>query len=382
MSEMSDKPDEQQADVESDSSALTDAEIAELHQDVMREFDERPPIQCLITYNWRGNQQLADKVLGLIQIHAIFMRRRHPWMTFDSLDSMVFHHDYAQALAEVSERVGRQCKATSEPGGVGLAMVVHLKEKCIAVFDESIALGIAGEDEDHQAFCLDMVMHELCHVHDHGRKGTLLKHEFLQRKLKGLELHFFTAADAAWNEYFANKYSHSNKSSPDLHPKQLAEVVEEVSTSILEAIRAYRAHGRIDELLGFVEKKVNFLFQCIGYAAGRLHGMESSLKIVAPETHEALERAGLLEMWDAALDELQRLDGCKDNWSSFDEFQPLMNVVEMVMRHLGLHYRDTPQGICVDVPFTSETMPESPTLASFSSLLDAFRIGPEDGIKK
>src|SRR5690606_8504314 len=127
-------------------------------------------------------------------------RRQYPWMSFSTLDSIVFHHDYKQALRDISERAGRECQATEEASGVGVAMVVHLETTCVMVLDAGIASGIAqDEDKSRHDMCIDLEMHELCHVHDFGRKSTLLAHEFLKRKLEGLDSFTFTAAEAAWS---------------------------------------------------------------------------------------------------------------------------------------------------------------------------------------
>lgn len=333
---------------EADSAAL-DSAVA----DIMRELEENPPLKCPISYHWHGNEQLASTASTCIQVQAALMRRRHPWLTFEALDSVIFHHDYAQALLEVSERAGRPCEATSEDSGVGLAMVVHLEDKCVVVLQEGLALGLVAEnDEDTRDLCIDTVMHELCHVYDYGRKRKLLSHEFLKRKIIGLERHVFTAAEAAWSEYFANKYSNSALSSTDMHPKYLADVVPDVVQSVSDAIRAYRLHFGLDELLLLSERKVRFLFQCFGYAAGRLDANKTTLDVVAPESCDALRRAGLFDIWETTFCELAQLDSCRDSWTSFDVLKPIMNATDATFKKLGLFYTEVGEKMRVDVPLT------------------------------
>ncbi|KQY82314.1 hypothetical protein [Pelomonas sp. Root1444] len=334
------------------------------------EVESSSPLTCPISYSGPGDADTVNKAIALLKVYTVLLRRRHPWLTFDSLESIVFHSDYALALKEIGERTGRPCEATSEASGVGIAMVVNLEDKCIAVLDAGVALGIAdSSDQAKHDLCVDTALHELCHVYDYGRKRRLLSHEFLKRRVAPIEMHVFTAADATWSEYFANKYSNSSCSSPDMHPKYLAEVVPDVVSDVKEAIRAYRTHRQLDVLLSLCQQKVRFLFQCFGYAAGRLAANEAALEEVAPESVSALQAAGLWQRWLDAFAELRRLDGCRETWASFDELKPLMRIADDVFRDLGLNYREDAGVVHVDVPKTPDTMPSNPLAQLFGQML-------------
>lgn len=343
-------------------SASTDASQAEderLLEELYKELRERPAINCPISYSGSADEATLRDALLRFQLQAIFMRRQFPWLTLEALDSIVFNHDYAQALRDVNARVGHECQATSEPSGVGIAMVVHLGEKCVAVLDAGLVHGVLNDDApDRQAVCMDTAMHELCHLHDHGRKWRLIGQDLRTRPPSPSQQHVFTAADAAWSEYFANKYSHSSYSSPDVHPKLLAEVVPSVCSDIKAAIRAYRLHLRMVDLVALCKQKVLYLFQCFGYAAGRLCASGAALGEVAPESLTALRDAGLEDVWTAVVAELVRLDTLRDEWRSFDELNALMALADTAFRRFGVFYGElTPLGIRVEVPETPDTMP-------------------------
>jgi len=323
----------------------------------MHELETDPPLKCKFSFHWQGNDELANSVHLHVQVQALLMRRRHPWLNFESLESIVFHHNYPQALRDISDAAGRLCTATSESTGVGIAMTVHLKDKCAVVLDAGVAFGIIDTDGARRDLCIDTMMHELCHVHDYLRMRTILGHEFLVRKIEGLDHHIFPSAQAAWSEYFANRYSNSACSSPDMHPKYLAQVVPEVATAVREAILAYRTNAQLGELLLLCKQKVRFLFQSFGYAAGRLAANQTNLDKIAPESAAALQKAGLSDIWEATFSELDRLDDCRDKWDSFDEMKPLMKAVESTFIRFGLHYTEIDGRLHVDIPFTRETMP-------------------------
>jgi hypothetical protein len=188
----------------------------------------------------------------------------------------------------------------------------------------------------------------------------LLETEIQSPKVAPLYRHVFTAADAAWSEYFANKYSHTGYSSLDMHPKFLADVVPAVVKDVREAIIAYRTHSKIEEVLSQCRQKVHFLFQCFGYAAGRLSASGATLAEVAPDSVEALRAACLSDVWQGVYKELERLDAGRDSWTAWKVYEPLMAHGDAVFKLLGLRYHESGDGVGVDIPFTPETMPDTP----------------------
>lgn len=360
--------------VEADTSrAGVSEEDAKLAEEIFAELITAPSLKCPINFTGPGDEQTVHRAIAVLQLHALLLRRKHPWLNFDALDSIVFHSDYTLALREIGERAGRPCEATSEASGIGLAMVVHLADKCVTVMDAGIALGMVDDsDEARRDLCIDTALHELCHVYDYARKRRLLGHEFLKRRLQPIEVHVFPAAEAAWCEYFANKYSNSARSSPDMHPRYLADVVPVVVNDIRAAVRSYRTHHQLDRLLEVCEQKVGFLFQCFGYAAGRLAATGARLEEVAPDSASELKKAGFWDAWCNVYLGLERLDACREEWTSFDELKPLMAVVDTAFKTLGLYYSASGDARRVDIPFTPETMPNQLASLMAQSLTDRF----------
>ena len=229
-------------------------------------------------------------------------------------------------------------------------MVVPNGDQCIVVCDAGLAFHVVDDsDVARQNLCIDTVMHELCHVYDQGRRRRLLGHELPRIPLKPLQGHVFNAADSAYAEYFANRYSHSSCSSPDMHPKNLAEVVPLVARDIRAALEAFNAEPRVEELLAVCRAKVRFLFQCFGYAAGRLFALEATLADVAAGSVDVLRAAGIYETWLAVHAELDRLDECRESWSSFQELSRLMALADSVYRHFGVVTSEGPNGLRLDL---------------------------------
>jgi len=345
-------------------------EAAAVMNSISEELASNRPITAPITFNWLGDAVQAETAAEIVQVQAILLRRRHPWLSFDSLESILFHHDYPQALRDLSERLGRKCEATVDDSGSGFAMVVPVGSSSVAVFDARIAYGFF--EDSSRSMCLDILEHELCHVFDFARKNRLLESHPLQ--LEGLAARFFSVADSAWSEFFANRYSDSSHGSPTAHPELLAEIVPSLKREVREEIVAYRTHKDLNRLLAQVEAKVGFLFQCFGYAAGRLQAHGTTLPAVAPDSSAALEDAGLTEVWDGVTAELARLDSTRDSWTSLSELATLMDYVRLTMNSLGLNYSHQAEGVHVEVPFTSDTMPIlNPLGNALANLFVAFR---------
>lgn len=345
-------------------------ESTALMDSISEELASNRPITVPITFSWQGDAARAETAAEIIQVQAILLRRRHPWLSFDSLESISFHHDYPQALRDLSERLGRKYEATVDANGSGFAMVVPVGSSNVAIFDARIAYGLF--EDTASAMCLDILEHELCHVFDFARKSKLLESQPLQ--LEGLAARFFPLADSVWSEFFANRYSDSSHGSPTAHPELLAEIVPSLKREVREEIVAYRTHGDLNRLLAQVEAKVGFLFQCFGYAAGRLRANGTTLPAVAPDSSAALEDAGLTEVWDGVNAELARLDGIRDSWTSLSELATLMDYVKLAMKSLGLNYSLRAEGVHVEVPFTSDTMPSlNPLGDALANLFSGFR---------
>lgn len=325
-----------------------DADDAALLHEIYRELGERPPFTCPVTYSWSRGESEAQQVTNSLAVWLVVLRRQHPWLDFNRVEGIIFHHDYDQALRDLGERTGRPCEATKEASGTGVSMVVHLDSTCVVVAHESIAAGLLDDASDeHRATAVDLLLHEFCHVHDFAHRHALAISDSMKDVIAGARRYFFPAADAAWSEYFANKYSHTTMASRDDHPKMLADVVPEVSEQIRAATLAYRTTGKVDELAQLAATKVAYMFQCFGYAAGRLHALGESLNDVAPLSAAALRKAGIEDVWDTVCAELLRLDADRDSWASFAVYDRLMDAVDQTLQHLGLHFSTTPQGVHV-----------------------------------
>src|SRR5258707_376562 len=99
----------------------SDAELARAAQErvdkLMHDMKPNPAITCPISFNWQGNQQLADRASTRIRLFGLLMREEWPSISFTALRQIKFHHDYELALKEAVGTDRSAPTPTKEAGG-------------------------------------------------------------------------------------------------------------------------------------------------------------------------------------------------------------------------------------------------------------------------
>lgn len=322
---------------------------------LMRDLHEAPAIACPITFNWRGNQELANRVSLKIRIYGLMMREDWPSMSFGALKAITFHHDYGQALRDAVGAEGAAPAPTKEAGGFSVGMMVRVPEGVHLVMHESVALALASGVQEESDWGQHVVRHELCHVADFAFKRDLIAKYPDKCTYSGFESFMAPLAETLWDEFYANTYSSGPWSDPRAFLNLLRDAVPAIRAEIVDSILDYRNSEDLDALLAIAAPKVRFIAQCFGYAAGTLASLGVSLAQEAPEEHEMLERLGLLHAWDECVKALGELDRAHPNWESVLDLSKLFPGCVMLFAGFGLHYRPQGQGAYVDIPSTPET---------------------------
>ena len=362
---------EQQEHQTEEPSPEAQARVAQL----MEILQDNPAITCPITFNWQGNQELAENASLKIRLYGVFLRESQPSADFSSLKAITFHHDYELALKEASGRGDEGPQPTKEAGGFSVGMLVHTPDGAHLVMHEGVALALASEDQEQRDWAEHIVRHELCHVIDYGFKSELIRSKPDKATYKGFDSFMAPLAEALWDEFFANKYSHGPWSNPRTFLDLLKDVVPPAKADVTNAILEYRTKGELQSLLNFAKPKVKFVAQCFGYAAGTLAAMGTTMAQFAPDVLLVLEQQGLSQAWGECFEAVQALDARRPGWESVLELRALFPGCVTLYKSFGLHYSPRGEGAYVDVPMTRET---NPTLVAFNRLIDTFS-GP--GIK-
>lgn len=322
---------------------------------LMRDLEEAPAIACPITFNWRGNQELADVASIRIRLYGLMMREKWPSMSFDALKGIVFHHDYELALTEAARKDRTAPAPTKEAGGFSVGMMVRTDDGVQLVMHESVALALSGDDRQERDWAEHIVRHELCHVDDFAFKKALIAKHPERSTYSGFEVHMAPLAEALWDEFYANTYSTGPWSDRRTFLNLLRDVTPRIHAEIVDATLDYRNSADLEGLLALAAPKVKFIAQCFGYAAGTLAALGVTLEQEAPEEHAMLQRLGILEAWNQCFEALLLLDRARPNWESVLDLSKLFPGCIALFAGFGLHYRPHGEGAYVDIPQTPQT---------------------------
>jgi hypothetical protein len=143
-------------------------------------------------------------------------------------------------------------------------------------------------------------------------------------------------------------------------------VFEESFTGVLrraretsnEAIRSYRLHGDIARVLEEAGRPLCELLRLAAYLTGHLDGLGKTLDDL-PEARDLLARSRYEPFVYGTWQALRELWSRRGAWSSPAEFEPLYEIGRELLADGGLILQRLPgRGLYVDIPFSSETMPE------------------------
>jgi hypothetical protein len=309
---------------------------------------KHPAVVCPIRFQWTGTEEQSNQAATLVRVYAQLQLRAHPWLNFANLAEITFSDDYEQAVRDAagSERTVR---ATTEVGGVGMAMTLYSPDGASIVLHGGLARALAESDSKYHGHARSTVLHELCHVSDETFKDNLAEQGAQVHPSDRLYSFFCAAAETMWDEYFANKYSHGSWSDAQVEMSLLKGTLPPLRRRMAQAVLEFRAHQQIEPLRRFAEDRVRFVAQCFGYAVGRLDALGVTLEQHAPEVVSQLNELGLLDAWNSAFVALEKLDAERSEWKDIGRLRELLPCCLEIMRVFGLRYRPSETGARIDV---------------------------------
>lgn len=282
----------------------------------------------------------------------------------ERLDGITVAFDYDEALASLDRGFNATRPLTKSHSDkiLGVAMTpVVVRDgvvKAHMVFHAPFVLGLSEDGTENSRLALSLVAHECGHVADLKDRDQAFPDTIAGLVLQGMDFFLEDMAAPIWEEYAACRHS-------AIFAKPWTGFYEDGFTSTLEvardranaAIREYRLHGSIDQVLREACPPLSTPLRMAGYLLGHLDGLELGLDRV-PRV-KALFSDGfysefLQEIWTI----LRALWSNRGTWSSRAEFDPLKRVVHEMLAAAGLHLQPRPEGqFYVHIPYTPETMP-------------------------
>jgi hypothetical protein len=288
------------------------------------------------------------------------------YIDLQRLDGVTVGCDYDDALASVDRGIeGLRPLSRSDGDVVGIAMSPAVLRdgvvKVHLVFGAGYLNGLAAEDQsDDLKFAVSVVAHECAHVEvirlwDEAFPGTVLRTRYDDYE----SAIFGEIAEICWEEYAACRIAapFSFGKSGD-YAKGLVKVLDVAREKSNAAIRAYRDHGDIDQVVNEAGSPLCAPLKLASYLLGQLDGSGRDWSVEA-EARTSLETAGYATIVDRMHQHLRDLWEARGNWKSQAQFQPLRDIARSTFAAGGLHFEagSTATSGYVRIPYTAETMP-------------------------
>lgn len=311
--------------------------------------------------NEEGARKLGHAVLDAIRLFGRFM-------DLSTLDGVTVAIDYDQALAELDRGLPGlrplSRSNTAEMQGVAMSPAVMRDNqvKTHLVFNAQMVAGLAADiatDED-KAAAIGIIAHECAHVQVTAQKEAAIPEARFGTPIQGYERSvMFQIAEVCWDEYAVCRISAPfNRKQIGYHGESMIETVAVARGRANAAIKAYRSHADLDQLVDEAGPALAQPIKIGAYLLGGMDGEGIDWNDV-PEIRAAIVNAG----YDALIDELRTI--LRELWDSqgawdpsIDTFEPLVDFAHEMFAEGGLLFRTDNDGQCyIDVPFSPETMP-------------------------
>lgn len=284
------------------------------------------------------------------------------------LDGVTISHDYDKSLAELDRgyQTAHVLTATKDVA-IGVAMTPRVirngKVLSHMVLNAPYVLGILEEeDQETESFntALHLLAHESAHVEvtasfDNVFPDWLLKHQHTDT-LDNLRWQVILAC---WEEYMVCRICGNIGYDPlDGYAEIFVSVVEMTKTNCVDAIKSYRTHADVDEVICSVYGHLGNLLKYVSYFLGALHGIGREMSEF-PEVQSALNGSVYKDDLEFVSVVLKKLMEDYGNWPDMKSFEKLGDVVESMAEREGIFAQHLDDGqLYIDIPFKEETMPD------------------------
>ena len=313
--------------------------------------------------NEEGARELGHAVLDAIMLFGRFM-------DLSALDGVTVAIDYDQALSDLDRGLPGlrplTRSNTAEMQGVAMSPAVMRdgQVKTHLVFNAQMVAGLTADiaAEEDKAAAIGIIAHECAHVQVTAQKEAAIPEARFGTRIEGYERAvMFQIAEVCWDEYAACRISALfNRQQTRYHGESMIETVAIARDRANAAIKAYRIHADIDQLVGEAGPALAQPIKIGAYLLGGMDGEGFDWTDV-PDIRTAIVDAGYDDLIDELHSILRELWDSQGTWDpNLATFEPLIDFAHEVFADGGLIFHTEDDGRChIDVPFSPETMPDA-----------------------
>lgn len=254
------------------------------------------------------------------------------------------HERYADALAALSRDVGRTVAATNNAEGQGIGIVHHEADGEYFTISLGVLLSVFSPADEVRGFALNVLHHELCHIHDAATHRRNLPGFYpVPAGLKGWEQRLFPFAHDIWSEYFANRRAHrTSAGGVDIHRAPLEEavlrfpnVVRDCVTSLEDEDDVTTALDKAVPLFLEVCPPLESLCKHLGYVMGTRAALRDETGD-SPTLTFVSQQSWLQESWTALEKHLDQIYRTHGQWPGLEVYLPVVNEVRSMLARAGM----------------------------------------------
>lgn len=208
-----------------------------------------------------------------------FVRELSRYLDLSALDGVTVAGDYPQALAELDRGYVTSYRLSpSEGAAVGIAMTPSVLRgeqlKSHIVLHAGAVSGLCDMEGGDFAWALHTLAHEAAHVAVTAAFDRCFPNTLLREASPDVQHAFrWQIILACWDEYAATLLSAPFGEAPtDGYETTFLKVLESTRPTAYDAIRAYRVHGDVDQVLAQVYGICGDLLKFGAYLLGDLDG--------------------------------------------------------------------------------------------------------------
>lgn len=284
-------------------------------------------------------------------------------MDLATLDGVTVAADYRQALSELDRGISTErTLAPSEGVAVGIAMTPSIvrdgRIRSRIILNAAYTYSILDPVGEHFPFVLHTLAHECSHVEVTAKFDEAFP-SFLLTSLgsDALAALRWEAILGCWDEYAVTYICARIGADPTQgYESTFVAFLDSTQRDVCAAIRAYRRHGSVDQVLSEAFRLISSLVKYSAYHLGNLKGLGIAIDD-RPASVAALDGHWFAPYLPRLSNLLEAIRSDYGRWASLTAFEALGDFVEELVREVGVFPERLADGqLYVRIPFRPETM--------------------------
>lgn len=265
----------------------------------------------------------------------------------DDLEKIILTNNYFEEVESAWLSIGKENKgASNNDVGKGIGIAISNKPldkdaKSIVLINENQWRNLLGDNTKMLEYCIHVINHELCHVHDDTHKhGQIYSEDMKQGNSNDLQFRLRCEADLVWGEYIAERLSSGTVTKEFVYGEQ--NVLYNVLKKIFEINEKNNVFVLREMTRNRNQSDFKFYIEYAMLSFARLQGITHGLgknhewsKMIDSYLRNWLNGHGLVKVWDKIGVSLDCLHDIYPDWSDIDQLDELGSCIRESWKCFG-----------------------------------------------